>query len=362
MHYNYEQTGRSVNSLMMYCFVFVYLTITFTLTEKTTCAVEQTFQVNGTSNGSSGEITSPGYPANYPDNVNYTWILRTGHLNANVTFTILDSDISEPYFPPCDDYLQITEKEPCCWQALKRCGQFHPFSMTVKGKEIAITFVTDKSRNAKGFRLIWKVHLPELITTMISTTPMMTTTLKTTTTVPTTKLSTLRTNLMERTSQPFTTPVNSPHVSSTFNNPNNKTTTKKEKPSSILGGREILNFEDNIGGHITSPGYPAHYPDNINYTWILRSRHMTRIDIRIIHMNILQQVPCGDYLEIEEIDPCCFLLFKHCGNLSALNVHGRGKKIRVSFVSDSRETAQGFTLNWTGEALLPLRTLFYNVS
>ena len=80
---------------------------------------------------------------------------------------------------------------------------------------------------------------------MISTTPMMTTTLKTTTTVPTTTLvtttiptttlSTLRTNLMERTSQPFTTPVNSPNVSSTFYNPNTKTTTKKEKPSSILG-------------------------------------------------------------------------------------------------------------------------------
>ena len=89
------------------------------------------------------------------------------------------------------------------------------------------------------------VHLPELITTMISTTPMMTTTLKTTTTVPTTTLvtttiptttlSTLRTNLMDRTSQPFTTPVNSPLVSSTFYNPNTKTTTKKEKPSSILG-------------------------------------------------------------------------------------------------------------------------------
>ena len=81
------------------------------------------------------------------------------------------------------------------------------------------------------------VHLPELITTMISTTPILTTTLKTTTTVPTkplvittiptttlvittiptTKLSSLRATLKKRTSQPFTTPVNSPDVSSTFN-------------------------------------------------------------------------------------------------------------------------------------------------
>ena len=75
--------------------------------EKGTCSVELTFLVNGTSNGDSGELTSPGFPSNYPDNVNYTWILGTSHLNANVTFTILDSDISEPYFPPCDDYLRI---------------------------------------------------------------------------------------------------------------------------------------------------------------------------------------------------------------------------------------------------------------
>ena len=82
--------------------------------EKGTCAVEQTIIVDGTSNGESGEITSPGYPANYPDNINYTWILRTGHLNANVTFTILDSDISEPYFPPCDDYLQVRKSTYLC--------------------------------------------------------------------------------------------------------------------------------------------------------------------------------------------------------------------------------------------------------
>ena len=82
--------------------------------EKGTSAVELSFLVNSTSNAESGEITSPGYPANYPENVTYTWILRTGHLNANVTFTILESDISEPYFPPCDKYLQVRKTiSPC---------------------------------------------------------------------------------------------------------------------------------------------------------------------------------------------------------------------------------------------------------
>ena len=109
------------------------------------------------------------------------------------------------------------------------------------------------------------VHLPELITTIMSTTPIMTTTLKTTTTLPTTtlvttniptptlvtttiptttlvtttpttKLPTLRTTLMKRTSQPIKTPINSPHVSSMFDNPNTKTTTtQKEETLAILG-------------------------------------------------------------------------------------------------------------------------------
>ena len=100
------------------------------------------------------------------------------------------------------------------------------------------------------------VHLPELITTMISTTPILTTTLKTTTTVPTkplvittiptttlmittiptTKLSSLRATLKKRISQPFTTPVNSPDVSSTFNYQRTKITkTQKEETSAILG-------------------------------------------------------------------------------------------------------------------------------
>ena len=39
--------------------------------------------------------------------------------------------------------------------ALRRCGQFPPYIVIVTGNEIAITFVTDKSHNAKGFRLIW---------------------------------------------------------------------------------------------------------------------------------------------------------------------------------------------------------------
>ena len=82
--------------------------------EKGTFAVKQTLLVDGTRNGSSGEITSPGYPGNYPNNANYTWILRTGHLKANVTFTILNFDIIKHNFTPCKDYLQVRKTIYLC--------------------------------------------------------------------------------------------------------------------------------------------------------------------------------------------------------------------------------------------------------
>ena len=90
------------------------------------------------------------------------------------------------------------------------------------------------------------VHLPELTTTMISTTRILTTTLKITTTVqtttlvittiPTTTLSTIQTILKKRTSKPFTTLVKLPDQSTTYNyQRTNTTNTQKEETSAILG-------------------------------------------------------------------------------------------------------------------------------
>ena len=52
-----------------------------------------------------GQITSPGYPGNYPNNANYTWIIRTGHLGAKVEIKIIYMDIKE--WIPCEDYLLV---------------------------------------------------------------------------------------------------------------------------------------------------------------------------------------------------------------------------------------------------------------
>ncbi|XP_062599849.1 cubilin-like [Saccostrea cucullata] len=105
--------------------------------------------------GITGSLTSPGYPGNYPNNVNYTWILNTGHKSTTVNFTFDVFDLEANWFFSCSDFLEITEMDPCCYTAMRRCGQRNPFSQLVRGRLIRITFVSDGIDTAKGFSLTW---------------------------------------------------------------------------------------------------------------------------------------------------------------------------------------------------------------
>lgn len=57
--------------------------------------------------GNDGQITSPGYPGNYLNNVNDTWIIKTDDKRANVTFYIQEMDIENTPGFPCGDYLEV---------------------------------------------------------------------------------------------------------------------------------------------------------------------------------------------------------------------------------------------------------------
>lgn len=134
--------------------------------------------IDASRNGSTGIITSPGYPGNYPNNVAYTWTLKTGNLNASVSFNFQDFDIIKyRYAPHCEDYLQIHETEPCCFRAMHRCGKFKPDSLTIHGSVITITFKSDNLHNSKGFHLTWTVYIPR--TPAVSTTSLWTSKLQT---------------------------------------------------------------------------------------------------------------------------------------------------------------------------------------
>lgn len=51
---------------------------------------------------------SPGYPDNYPNNINYTWILVSGSNNTIVNFTIVDLQTESDGNMSCFDYLTVS--------------------------------------------------------------------------------------------------------------------------------------------------------------------------------------------------------------------------------------------------------------
>ena len=59
--------------------------------------------------GENGQITSLGYPCTYPNNVNYTWILKTGNNKTSVNFHILDVQAETRGDWSCYDYLKVSK-------------------------------------------------------------------------------------------------------------------------------------------------------------------------------------------------------------------------------------------------------------
>lgn len=56
--------------------------------------------------GKSGQISSPGYPDEYPNDVNFTRIISFEATGTRVNFTILDLD-AETNGAGCYDYLKV---------------------------------------------------------------------------------------------------------------------------------------------------------------------------------------------------------------------------------------------------------------
>lgn len=53
-------------------------------------------------------MSSPNYPGNYPNNINYTRIIYTENPNNSVNFTILDLEAETFGKGSCLDYLRVS--------------------------------------------------------------------------------------------------------------------------------------------------------------------------------------------------------------------------------------------------------------
>ncbi|XP_078312500.1 embryonic protein UVS.2-like isoform X2 [Crassostrea virginica] len=127
----------------------------FLLYWKANASVESERYYTENLNSSSGQLTSPEYPCNYPNNVNYTWTIQTGNDYVNFTILELDAEVRTHGEWFCVDYLKIEEMDPCCITVTEGC-RAEMYDIVVKGGQFRVSFISEYSHNGRGFRLNWQ--------------------------------------------------------------------------------------------------------------------------------------------------------------------------------------------------------------
>uniref|UniRef100_A0A8W8JT18 CUB domain-containing protein n=1 Tax=Magallana gigas TaxID=29159 RepID=A0A8W8JT18_MAGGI len=116
--------------------------------------------------------------------------------------------------------------------------------------------------------------------------------------------------------------------------------------------QEINASKNGSSGAFTSPGYPGNYPNNANYTWSLKTGYSkATIVLNITDFSVVEYLAhprCGDYLQIEKMDPSYKLIMKRCGNYSSIDWKDTGNMFMITFVSDDIHNSKGFKLSWRG--------------
>ncbi|XP_071978740.1 astacin-like metalloendopeptidase [Engystomops pustulosus] len=103
----------------------------------------------GNLTASTGIITSPNFPGNYPNNVYCRWNITT---NAKFRITFTDMDIEGPSYNCVFDRLRIYNGRDYTDDI---CGENLPSPITSYQTAMQIIFITDSLATRKGFRLVY---------------------------------------------------------------------------------------------------------------------------------------------------------------------------------------------------------------
>ena len=92
---------------------------------------------------------SPGYPKNYPNNADCTWIIESETLDDERAVEISFDDFETEN---CTDYLEIQDGKDSSGDLLGRfCGRLASFHVVSRSKAMRVRFHSDGQRTFKGF-------------------------------------------------------------------------------------------------------------------------------------------------------------------------------------------------------------------
>ncbi|KAK3746278.1 hypothetical protein QZH41_016541, partial [Actinostola sp. cb2023] len=114
---------------------------------------------------------------------------------------------------------------------------------------------------------------------------------------------------------------------------------------------ESRGYHNKTRGSLQSPLYPNNYPSNTKYAWQIELLPGYVIDLMFDDFQLEFSVNCTqDFLEVfDGADNSSVSLGKHCGEKkSSDHVTTSGNLMYLEFVSNSRRTAKGFSVSYTG--------------
>uniref|UniRef100_A0A8C1I6Q0 Cubilin (intrinsic factor-cobalamin receptor) n=1 Tax=Cyprinus carpio TaxID=7962 RepID=A0A8C1I6Q0_CYPCA len=331
----------------------------------------------------NGEIHSPQYPSNYPDNVDCSWVI-TVDVGHRVFFNFTDLDLESQ--SSCSfDYVAIHDGHHESSPLLgKFCGVSRPSPITSTRNVIYVRFRSDHSQNRKGF----SAQFSEACGSTISAddvggeiaSPRY----------PYSYPPNQNCSWIIQAQEPFN------HVTLSFTDfevemvnsncshdsvqvldgdnyqaPSVGRYCGNELPHPVtsFSNALVVNFisdasvgrkgfratymasTSGCGGHLymesgafNSPNYPDVYPPNVECVWTITSSPGNRLQLSFIMFQLQQSSDCSsDYLEVREGHSTGTLVGRFCGGSLPSNYTSiTGHILWIKFVSDSSVSGAGF--------------------
>uniref|UniRef100_A0A3Q3MXM2 Cubilin n=1 Tax=Mastacembelus armatus TaxID=205130 RepID=A0A3Q3MXM2_9TELE len=339
-----------------------------------------------------GFLYSPGWPENYPNNQECTWLIRSP--NSVVEFNILSLDMED--YPACYfDSLTIRDGATSLSPVLATvCGRELPGSLHSAGDSMFIHFSSDSSISGRGFNASYSKGCGGLlhVDRGVVSSPRY----------PQTYLANLDCSWHVmvtpgfRISVTFQSPfqiqgygtacntgdylelkngpdASSPplvgrlcgstppsllqtsdnhlfiHFVSDASNEGSGFKLTFEAHSQACGGFIELN-DDDPPGYITSPNYPQNYPQNIDCIWVITVPNGEAVQIDFEdEFYIEPTTSCVyDYLELRDGSTTnAQLISRLCGNTRPSTQHSTGSSMLLRFRTDTSVTHKGFKAKYS---------------
>ncbi|XP_020662303.3 cubilin [Pogona vitticeps] len=336
--------------------------------------------------GTSGSFHSPGYPNNYPNNKECHWYIHTAP-GSSIQLTIVEFDVE--YHSNCNyDVLEIYGgpdlSSPRLTQLCAPRSPQNPLHVSSTGNAIVVRFKTDQAVNGKGFNATWQeitggcggvfqaprgeIHSPNYPQPYSNNSDCSWV---------------IQVDSGHRVLLNFTDVAIERHNSCDFDYvavfdgsneqaPLLRKVCGQERPLPIISTQNTMFVRfrsdrsihlrgfsaqfmeacgsvldaDSVGVAISSPLYPANYPNNQNCSWIIRAQdpfnHIT-VSFTDFEIENNRRNCSTDYIEIREgNNNNAPLQGRYCGTTMPHPVTSFGNALAINFISNNATTAKGF--------------------